>query len=51
MKTPTHLVIDFTYFEDEGQEVFEGSYEDCQAFICKQSDYFMYKTVPINAIP
>jgi hypothetical protein len=40
---PTHVVLDLVYTEDEGQECFYGSYEECQEFVASQSDYFMYR--------
>ena len=43
----THKVLDQTYTPEEGQECFAGSFEQCNDFISKQSDFFMYKVVPL----
>lgn len=43
----THVVLDLVYLPEEGQECFSGSLQECQDFVSKQSDYFMYKVVPI----
>lgn len=44
---PTHEVLDLTYTEEEGQGVMHGTYEECQKFVAQQSDYFMYRIIPI----
>lgn len=45
---PTHEVLDLTYHEDEGQECFEGTEQECYDFIRQQGGAtFMYKVVPI----
>lgn len=43
----THQVLDLTYLPEEGQECFCGTIEECQDFIATQSDYFMYRIVPL----
>ena len=43
----THKVIDLVYHEDEGNEVFEGSYGDCVKWKEQQND-FGYQVVPMT---
>ena len=44
----THVVIDLVYTEEEGNEVFEGSYKECHDWILnEQGMSFMYQVVPI----
>lgn len=44
----THQVIDLVYHEDEGNNVFAGTEQECYDFINGQgSDAFTYKVVPI----
>ena len=44
----THIVLDLFYTPDEGQECFCGTIEECNDFVVKQSDFFMYKVVPLT---
>jgi hypothetical protein len=47
---PTHVVLDMMYTEEEGQESFHGSYQECEDFIIEQNQHLCvntYKTVPI----
>ena len=48
----THKVIDLVYHEDEGNEVFDGTLQECHQFIKDQSDMggstFTYKVVPMT---
>ncbi len=39
-------VIDLIYTEEEGQAVFQGAYEECQAFIADNGGYGM-KILPV----
>ena len=48
---PTHEVLDLTYHPDEGQGCFAGNQQECNDFVSEQSDYFMYRVVPIIKIP
>lgn len=42
-----YVVLDLCYTKDEGQECFEGTYEECDKFVQDQGGcYFMYKIVP-----
>jgi hypothetical protein len=44
----THQVLDLHYHEEEGQECFEGTQQECYKFIEEQGGAtFMYKVVPI----
>lgn len=41
-----YVVLDLHYTKEEGQECFQGTYEECENFIQDQgSCYFMYKIV------
>lgn len=41
-----YVVLDLVYTIDEGQECFEGTYEDCENFVNQQgSATFMYKII------
>jgi hypothetical protein len=42
----THKVIDLVYTEDEGNEVFAGTYEECLNF--KFGQGFGYQIVPMT---
>lgn len=44
----THKVLDLVYHQDEGQDCFAGTRKECEEFIRKQTDYFMYKVVPMS---
>ena len=43
----THKVIDLTYHEDEGNEVYAGTNEECSDFISSQSE-IGYTIVPMT---
>lgn len=47
MKIKTHLVIDEVYHEDEGNQAFAGSLQECQEFQAQQG--FGYKVVPMTS--
>ena len=41
-----YIVLDLFYTTEEGQEVFEGSLDECQEFITEQGGAnFMYKII------
>jgi hypothetical protein len=42
----THKVVDIVYHEDEHNEVFAGTYDECFNFISEQG--FGYKIVPMT---
>ncbi|MFA7307647.1 MAG: hypothetical protein WC026_13345 [Hyphomicrobium sp.] len=45
----THLVLDLVYHEEEGQGCFDGTEQECHAFIAQQGGaVFMYKVVPMT---
>lgn len=44
----THQVLDLHYLPDEGQECFDGTWEECIEFAAIQSPVFMYKVVPMT---
>jgi len=44
----THVVLDFHYHEDEGQQCFDGTKVECEEFAAKQTPHFMYKVVPMT---
>lgn len=45
----THKVLDLVYTEDEGQDCFAGTEQECHDFINDQGDAtFMYKVVPMT---
>ena len=49
----THKVIDLVYQEDEGNEVFDGTLEECLQFVAEQSKgsemaAFTYQVVPMT---
>jgi hypothetical protein len=44
----THKVLDLHYHEDEGQECFDGTQQECEEFASTQSPSFMYKVVPMT---
>lgn len=44
----THVVLDLHYHEDEGQECFDGTKQECEDFVATQSPKFMYKVVPMT---
>jgi len=35
----THVVIDLTYHEDEGNQVFVGTLQECNEFVAQQNTY------------
>ena len=43
----THKVIDLVYHEDEGNEVFIGTYQECQDWKSEQG--FGYQVLPLNS--
>ena len=45
-KTKTHKVVDVVYHEDEGNEVFVGTYEECHEWASGQG--FGYQVVPLT---
>jgi hypothetical protein len=42
----THKVIDLVYHEDEGNQAFVGTYEECQNWKSEQG--FGYQVVPLT---
>lgn len=43
----THVVLDLVYTPNEGQEVYEGSEDQCYNWIVEQGGAsFMYKVIP-----
>jgi len=40
----THVVVDLVYHEDEGNEVFEGTYQECMDWARDQG--FGYQVLP-----
>ena len=42
----THKVIDLVYHESEGNEVFDGTLEECREFVHKQG--WGYQVVPMT---
>jgi hypothetical protein len=42
----THKVIDLVYYEDEGNEVFSGSYQECMEWKLEQG--FGYQILPLS---
>ena len=45
----THKVLDLVYTEEEGQDCFSGTHEECEQFIETQGGAsFMYKIVPLT---
>ncbi len=53
-ETKTHFVLDLHYHDDEGQEAFAGTLQQCTDFISQQcehspSSHFMYKIVPMTS--
>ena len=44
----THKVLDLHYHEEEGQECFCGTYQECVKFLADQTPHFMYKIVPMT---
>ncbi len=47
-KDKLYNVLDLMYHPEEGQECFQGTMDECQNFLKEQSDFFMYKIVPVN---
>ena len=45
-KVATHEVLNLVYHENEGQECFEGTLEDCEKFVAEQGNDFLYNIVP-----
>jgi hypothetical protein len=45
-KMKTHKVIDLVYHEDEGNEVYAGTYEEC--FNWKAEQGYGYQVVPMT---
>lgn len=43
----THKVLDLHYTEEEGQECYTGSLEECEFWVSFQSPEFMYQIVPL----
>jgi len=43
----THLVIDMVYTEEEGNQVFAGTEQECHEWIFEQG--FGYRVVPMTA--
>ncbi len=44
----THVVIDLMYTEDEGNETFVGSLQDCHDFVEQQGGMtFSYQVLPL----
>lgn len=42
-----YVVLDLVYTEEEGQECFSGTYEECEKYIQEQGGWEgMYKIVP-----
>lgn len=48
MSLKTHKVLDLNYHPEEGQGCFDGTQQECEAFVAKQSPHFMYKVVPMT---
>lgn len=50
-KQATHVVIDLVYHEDEGNEVYEGSQDECLSWVDEQcmggGAHFSYEVKPI----
>lgn len=44
----THKVLDLHYHDDEGQDCFDGTLQECNEFASTQSPHFMYKVVPMT---
>lgn len=44
----TYQVLDLHYHEDEGQECFDGTRQECEEFAATQTPHFMYKVVPMT---
>jgi len=44
----THLVIDLVYHEEEGNQVFAGTEQECNDWVEQQFDAFTYKVVPMT---
>lgn len=42
----THIVLDLMYHEDEGQQSFAGTHQECLDFVSEQGGY-TYKIVPM----
>lgn len=44
----THVVIDTIYHEDEGNEVFVGTHQECLDFVSEQGGMsFTYQVLPL----
>lgn len=43
----THKVIDLVYHEDEGNEVYVGTHQECLDWVSEQPDYFTYQVIPL----
>ena len=46
----THKVIDLAYTEEEGQDCFSGTHQECIEFLAEQNSYgeiFTLKIVPL----
>jgi len=44
----THVVLDLHYHENEGQNCFDGTKQECEDFAATQTPIFMYKVVPMT---
>lgn len=44
----THKVLDLTYTEEEGQQVFNGTRKQCVSFVSEQPLPHQYEIVPLG---
>lgn len=44
----THVVLDLHYTQEEGQDCFDGTLQECEKFAASQTPHFMYKVVPMT---
>lgn len=49
-QTKPYVVLDLMYTIEEGQEVFNGTYDECEKFISEQGSFCssMYDIIPNN---